>query len=77
MSEHTKLFERAGALYEPPDLPMDGLDDATGIAGTSVSRRASSGSRSSLGWSGSLRTGCRSIAPRRRPFREGRRPDRR
>ena len=25
MSEHTKLFERAGALYEPPDLPMDGL----------------------------------------------------
>ena len=25
MSEHTKLFERAGARYEPPDLPMDGL----------------------------------------------------
>src|SRR5512132_3105491 len=25
MSEHTKLFERAAARYEPPDLPMDGL----------------------------------------------------
>ncbi len=25
MSEHTKLFERAAARYEPPDLPLDGL----------------------------------------------------
>jgi Tol biopolymer transport system component len=25
MSEHTKLFERAAARYEPPDLSMDGL----------------------------------------------------
>ena len=25
MSEHTKLFERAAARYEPPDLAMDGL----------------------------------------------------
>jgi transglutaminase-like putative cysteine protease len=25
MNEHTKLFERAGARYEPPDLPMNGL----------------------------------------------------
>jgi transglutaminase-like putative cysteine protease len=25
MNEHTKLFERAAARYEPPDLPMNGL----------------------------------------------------
>ena len=25
MSEHTKLFERAAARYDPPDLPMDDL----------------------------------------------------
>jgi WD40 repeat protein len=25
MSDHTKLFERAAARYEPPDLSMDGL----------------------------------------------------
>ena len=25
MSDHTKLFERAAARYEPPELPMDGL----------------------------------------------------
>ena len=25
MSDHTKLFERAAARYEPPGLPMDGL----------------------------------------------------
>ena len=25
MSDYTKLFERAGARYEPPDLRMEGL----------------------------------------------------